>query len=185
MAFLAYRISRGKKYWSIVESRRINKKPRSVIIQYLGTADTLFNALNNKNISCVKSYSHGDTQALLDVAEKLDIVSIINKYIPDSDNGKKPIRDNLTVGGSLLLSAINRSCHPTSKEGWREWAKKTSLDYSIKKTFKELDSRHFWEQMDFLPVKDAEAFSCGLLVAYLCFNSKSNCNPAYLERFER
>ena len=42
MAFLSARLSRGKKYWSICESRRVNGKPKNIPIEYLGTVDTLF-----------------------------------------------------------------------------------------------------------------------------------------------
>ena len=35
MAFIQYRKVNGRKYWSIVESRRINGKPRNIILEYL------------------------------------------------------------------------------------------------------------------------------------------------------
>ena len=33
--------SRGHKYWYIVESRRVNGKPRPVVLAYLGNSDDL------------------------------------------------------------------------------------------------------------------------------------------------
>ena len=38
---------RGYTYWRIVESRRINGKPRSVPILHLGTADALLERLRS------------------------------------------------------------------------------------------------------------------------------------------
>ena len=157
MAFLTHRISRGKKYWSIVESRRINGKPKHVILQYLGTADTLLERLTNEDKYAISSTSHGDTTALVVEANRLDIVNIINKYIPVGPKGKKPKRDGLTVGGSILLAAIGRACHPTSKLGWYDWCKTTSLEYCLKSSFKDLDSQHFWDQMNALP---EQAITC-------------------------
>ena len=151
MAFVTYRISRGRKYWSIVESRRINGKPRQVILEYLGTAETLLQRLQDKRRTSLKSYSHGDTSALVTVARELDLINIINKHIPSGKNGNRPVRDGLTVGSSFLLAAIGRACHPTSKMGWYEWCKTTSLEYCLKTSFKNLDSQHFWDQMGFLP----------------------------------
>ena len=151
MAFLAHRVSRGKKYWSIVESRRINGKPRQVILEYLGTADTLLQRLKNDIKVSISSFSHGDTAALLNQAQKLDIVKIINKHVPAGPSGKKIIRDGLTIGASFLLAAIGRACHPTSKMGWYDWCKTTSLEYCLKSSFKTLDSQHFWDQMNALP----------------------------------
>ncbi len=54
MAFLDYRTSRGVKYWSIVESRRVNGKPKNFILEYLGTAETLFQKINSNNEVTVK-----------------------------------------------------------------------------------------------------------------------------------
>jgi len=151
MAFLAHRVSRGKKYWSIVESRRINGKPRQVILEYLGTADTLLQRLMNEDKASIVSYSHGDVAALLNQAKELDIVNIINKHVPVGSSKNKPMRDGCTVGASFLLAAIGRACQPTSKMGWYDWSKTTSLEYSLKSSFKSLDSQHFWDQMNALP----------------------------------
>lgn len=153
MAFLSSRKSRGKTYWSICESRRIEGKPRNIPIEYLGTADTLLRRLSDEDDFSIKSYSHGDTAALVNIAIELDIVNIINRYIPINQKGQKPIRDGLTIGGTFLLGAIGRACRPTSKMGWYNWCERTSLEYCLKSSFKALDSQHFWNQMDFLPIE--------------------------------
>ena len=153
MAFLSPRKSRGKTYWSICESRRIDGKPRNIPIEYLGTAQSLLRRLRDEDDFSLKSYSHGDTAALLDVAIELGIVEIIDKHIPANGKGEKPIRDGLTVGGTFLLGAIGRACRPTSKLGWYGWCKTTSLEYCLKSSFKSIDSQHFWDQMDFLPLQ--------------------------------
>ncbi len=151
MAFLAHRVSRGKKYWSVVESRRVGGKPRQVILEYLGTADTLLARIMDGEKVSISSYSHGDVAALLNQAKNLDIVNIINKYVPAGSSGDKPMRDGLTVGASFLLAAIGRACRPTSKMGWYDWSKTTSLEYCLKSSFNKLDSQHFWDQMNALP----------------------------------
>lgn len=151
MAFIQSRTSRGKKYWSIVECRRINGKPRPQILEYLGTADTLLEKIRKFPDLAIKTYEHGDSAALINTAIEFDVVNIINKHVPVGRKGKKPTRDGLTVGASLLLAAIGRACHPTSKLGWYEWSKTTSLEYSLRSSFKKLDSQHFWDQMDALP----------------------------------
>jgi transposase len=153
MASIQPRVSRGKKYWSIVESRRVNGKPRTVILEYLGTADTLLERLQQGRRITLKSYTHGDCAALLSAAIDLGIVNTINKYVPTSPAGNRPKRDGLTIGASLLLAAIGRACRPTSKLGWYDWCKKSSLEYSLSSSFKKLDSQHFWDQMHALPVE--------------------------------
>jgi len=147
MATIQKRKSRGKTYWSIVESRRVNGKPRPIILEYLGTADTLLKRLQEGVPKKVRSYSHGTVAVMLDIAEEFKIVETINKHLKT-----KSFRDGFTVGGSLLLAAIGRVCQPTSKRNWHEgWARHTSLSYLLRMSLSKLDSQHFWDQMEALP----------------------------------
>lgn len=147
MATIQKRKSRGKTYWSIVESRRVNGKPRPIILEYLGTADTLLKRLQEGVPKKVQSYSHGAVAVMLDIAEEFKLVETINKHLKT-----KPFRDGFTVGGSLLLAAIGRVCQPTSKRNWHEgWARHTSLSYLLRMSLSKLDSQHFWDQMEALP----------------------------------
>lgn len=147
MATIQKRKSRGHTYWSIVESRRVNGKPRPVILEYLGTAEALLRRLTEGIPQKVRSYSHGAVAVMLDIAEELQIVQTINKHI-----AHEQLRDGFTVGGSLLLAAIGRICHPTSKRNWyKGWARYTSLSYLLRMSLAKLDSQHFWDQMDALP----------------------------------
>jgi len=98
MATIQSKITNGHKYWYIVESRRINGKPRPVVLEYLGKADSLLKRLRGLSDYKLKSYSHGHIAALLDLCEKLDICNIINNYAVSQRTGiaDKPIRHNLT-----------------------------------------------------------------------------------------
>jgi transposase len=155
MATIQAKTSRGHKYWYIVESRRVNGKPRPIVLAYLGKPNDLLKRLQGltENIK-VKSYSHGAIAALLEVSQKLDIPSIINKHIesPRKYMPEKPIRNGLTAGITFLLGAIGRVCMPTSKRGWWNWAKTTSCEYLLRCSLSRIDSQHFWDLMDALPV---------------------------------
>lgn len=149
MATIQKKPSRGHTYWAIVESRRVNGKPRPIVLEHLGTADTLLKRLKEGIPTQVKSYSHGLVACLLQKIESLGLVQIINKHVP-----KKQFRDNFTVGGSLILAAIGRICQPTSKRNWHEgWAKQTSLSYLLRMSLTKIDSQHFWDQMNALPAE--------------------------------
>lgn len=156
MATIQSKKSRGHKYWYIVESRRVNGKPRPIVLEYLGKPDDLLKRLQGLTKGLrLKSYSHGAIAALLDVANKLDICPLINQYVksPRSYMANKPIRNNLTVGITLLLGAIGRVCMPTSKRSWSNWAKTTSLAYLLRCSLSKIDSQHFWDLMDALPIE--------------------------------
>ena len=149
MATLQKRKSRGHTYWSIVESRRINGKPRPVILAYLGRAEDLLKRLTEGIPHKVKSYSHGAVAALLDVAQRLQVVETINRHLPPSS---QKIRNGFTVGGTLLLAALGRACQPTSKDNWYEgFARCTSLSFLLRMSLNKLESQHFWDQMEVVP----------------------------------
>ncbi len=148
MATLQKRQSRGHHYWSIVESRRVNGKPRPIILEYLGTASTLLKRLQEGMPKEVRSYSHGLVAVMLDIAEELQVVPSINRHLKS-----KQLRDGFTVGGSLLLAALGRIAKPASKRDWyKGWARYTSLSYLLRMSLPKLDSQHFWDQMEAFPV---------------------------------
>lgn len=156
MATIQSKNSRGYKYWYIVESRRVNGKPRPVVLAYLGKADDLLKRLQGLAGGVrLKSYSHGAVAALLNVVHTLDVPAIINQHTksPRPYRAEKPARNNLTTGSTLLLGAMGRVCMPTSKRGWWSWAKTTSVEYLLRHSLSKIDSQHFWDLMDALPVE--------------------------------
>jgi transposase len=166
MATIQSKKSRGHKYWYIVESRRVNGKPRPIVLAYLGKADDLLKRLQGLTSGLrLKSYSHGAVAAMLNVAGKLDVCSIINKHIksPRAYVPEKPLRNNLTAGVTFLMAAIGRVCMPTSKRGWWDWAKTTSFQYLLRCSLSKIDSQHFWDLMDCLPIEAIEKIESELL----------------------
>jgi transposase len=167
MATIQSKVTNGHKYWYIVESRRVNGKPRPIVLEYLGKAENLLRRLQRgigQKLK-IKSHSHGAVVALLDVSRKLDVAVTINRYIhsqraywPD-----KPLRNNITAGITLLLAAVGRVCMPTSKRGWWSWAQTSSCDYLLRVSLSKLDSQHFWDLMDCLPEEAIEKIELDLL----------------------
>lgn len=148
-------MSNGKKYWRVVECRRIEGKPRPIPICYLGSIENIISHFTSSKGSSeerwsVKSYEHGNIATLLAIAQQLDVISIIDRHIPRSPS-------HSSVGESLLLAALNRAIHPTSKRGWAEWAEDTSISRffpDIK--IEAMTSQHFWSQMNKVSEKDLE-----------------------------
>jgi transposase len=133
----------GRTYWRIVESRRIRGKPRPVPLLYLGSADDLLNRLLSapQGELRIQSFQHGDVAALKAAADRLDVISIIDRHVPESARG-------LSVGTTLLLAALNRAIRPRSKRGWAAWAQLTSLHRLFPQVqLEQLTSQFFWDQM--------------------------------------
>lgn len=156
---------RGHSYWRIVESRRVNGKPRPIVVAYLGKPDDLLARLRGSDSLSLKSLSHGAVAALYALAQELDLAGTIDRHLalsgrrlrrrtPGPAPPAPPLRnDGLSVGQSLLLVAIGRACHATSKRGFATWAKTTTLGELAKVDVERLTSQHFWDQMDQLPIE--------------------------------
>ncbi|WP_088049453.1 IS1634 family transposase [Virgibacillus dakarensis] len=130
-------------YWQIIESKRVNGKPRPVVLMHLGTAENLLYKLRNGPlIKKVRSRSHGSVELLWQMAEELDILNIFEQHFPSQKRAEQ------TVGKSLLLAAIYRALRPGSKRSFPGWAKQTTLPDLAGFNPEKLDSRHFWDQMD-------------------------------------
>jgi len=143
----------NRSYWRIVESRRVNGKPRPVPVMYLGTADQLLERLLGAHDGRLRlrSFQHGDVAALKAMADRLEVVSIIDRHVQDRS------RHALSVGTTLLLAALNRAVEPRSKRGWASWAKDTSLARLFDIDPAPLSSQYFWDQMDLVPPAALEA----------------------------
>ena len=148
MATISKRTNKSGTYYYLVESARVNGKPRIVKQKYLGTAARIEEAVKRMSSGelipdpdLVKVYEFGAVTALYSVADRLGICQVI-----DDIAGKRS--QGLPVSASILLAAINRVVAPTSKKSFWEWFNKTVL-YKIfpKANAKNLSSQGFWNNM--------------------------------------
>jgi transposase len=157
---------RGYTYWRIVESRRVNGKPRLFVLAHLGKADDLLVRLQAADSLRIKSLSHGAVAAVLAIARELDLAGTIDRhlasggrrdrhaprYLPDPRR-RPEHHDGLSVGQTFELGCVGRACHGTSKRAFAEWARSTTLGELTHTNVDLLSSQHFWDQMDQLPVE--------------------------------
>lgn len=148
----------GRSYWRIVESRRVNGKPRPVPVMHLGTADALFDRLLKSEGGAVQvqTFQHGNVAALKAAADRLGVVDLIDRHVGRS-------RHAVSVGTALLLAALNRAVRPRSKRGWAAWAQQTSLPRLFPGVkVADLDSQFFWDQMNLVSLQALEAIEADL-----------------------
>jgi len=148
MATISKRTNKSGTYYYLVESARVNGKPRLVKQEYLGTAERIAKAVKLMSSETsvpdpqyVKVYDFGAVIALYSIAERLSICQVIDDVV-----GKR--KQGLPVSSSILLAAMNRAVAATSKNTFFEWFDKTVL-YKIFPIANEknLSSQGFWNNM--------------------------------------
>ncbi len=145
MATIQKKVTRGHTYWQIVESRRVNGKPRPIVLMHLGTADGLLKRLQQGDGRPVKArvFQFGSLAALWNIAAELDVVGIIDRHTYKRDQG-------LSCGQYMLLAALNRCVAPTSKSTLYDWYRKTVLQRLLPTSKRSLASQRFWDHMEYL-----------------------------------
>lgn len=147
MASIIKKKKKGQVYYYLVESARIDGKPRIVHQKYLGRAEHIAAAmvappdLDTPKYSVVLEF--GAVMALYDVAKRLGVVELINQVAPKRAQG-------LSIGEYMLIAAINRAVDPTSKSKVAPWFAKTFLDRVIPAKAQHLSSQRFWDHMNAL-----------------------------------
>lgn len=145
MASIIKKKKKNQVYYYLVESARVNGKPRIVRQKYLGRAEQIAAAMERGGESDPPKHSivfeFGAVMALFDLAKRLGVVNMINAAAPKRDQG-------LSIGDYMLIAAINRAVDPTSKQQIAEWFSKTSLDRVIPAKPAMLSSQRFWDHMN-------------------------------------
>lgn len=152
MASLQAYQSHGIQYYRIVESFRKDGKPSIRVLAHLGRVDDILRLHQQQTEVPVKvsSVSAGAVTALHSLARELDLTGRINRAV--ARGGDVQVRDDLTVGESLVAAMIARACAPRSKRAFADWAKTTYLPELMNFAASDLTSQHFWDQMNAVPV---------------------------------
>lgn len=154
MASLQRKMIHGHPYYYLVESRRINGRPRPVVVQYLGSADSLLQRLRQPQAEPTRARLSlfGGVAALYDLAQQFHLVELIDHYAPKRHQGP-------SVGQYLLVAAINRCLAPTSKLRMPAWLRSTPLPRWLGWTPQQFSSPRFWDNMELLGEKEIAALS--------------------------
>jgi transposase len=152
----------GKKrgratYYYLVESARVNGKPRIVSQEYLGTAGELAAAMRGGGLGLPDRTRHKDFGAVAaawGMLEDLGVAGII-----DEVTGPAPAGQPLATGTYLALAALNRLVAPCSKAAFADWWKTTAADRFTKIPATALDHRRFWDAMHAVTLEQLEEAS--------------------------
>ena len=145
MASLTAKTIKGHTYYYARECRRVGGKPKIVRTVYLGSLDRIMAAVLGAQQppapQSVDIAGFGDVAALYDLAQSIGLVDLIDRLVPKR-------RQGLSTGQYLLLAAINRAVHPTSKTQLAAWHRQTALRRLLPAGEVQLSSQAFWNHMD-------------------------------------
>jgi len=154
VASLQRKIIHGHPYYYLVESRRVNGRPRPVVVQYLGSADTLLQRLQRPQAEPTRARlsQFGGVAALYDLAQQLRLVELIDEHASKRRQGP-------SLGQYMLVAAVNRCLAPTSKLQMPAWLRGTPLLRWLGLSASQFSAPRFWDNMELLGEKQIAAIS--------------------------
>ena len=152
----------GKKrgtatYYYLVESARVDGKPRIVSQEYLGTAEELAAAMRGGGLGLPDRTRHKEFGAVAAAWGMLDDLGVAG--IIDQVTGPPPAGQPLSTGTYLALAVLNRLVAPCSKAAFADWWKTTAGDRFTKIGATALDHRRFWDAMHAVTLEQLEQIS--------------------------
>lgn len=155
MATIIKKKKKNQFYYYLVESGRVDGKPRIVHQQYLGRAEEIAKKCAGSAELDTPEYSialeFGAVCALYEIARELGVIELIDKY------AKKRCQD-LSIGTYMLIAAINRAVAPKSKLQIADWHAKTMLKRLLPAEKRMLTSQRFWDNMSLFSEVAIEGF---------------------------
>ncbi|MGB8379945.1 MAG: IS1634 family transposase [Dermatophilaceae bacterium] len=149
----------GQTYYYLVESARVNGKPRIVSQQYLGSAAEVTAKLAGTGAGEPVRTQHkkfGDLAAVWAMIERLDVAGVIDALAPRRGDA------DASVGTYIALATLNRVVAPCSKLAFAEWWETTAGPRFVKVRAAALDHRRFWKAMDRLDQESLAAIEAEL-----------------------
>ena len=138
---------KGRAYYYIAESARIKGKSKIIRQWYLGSIKRLIEIAEG-NIGKlqpreVSPLEEGSIAAIMQEAEQIGIIEIVNSFIPKRAQG-------MTVGQYILLAAINRTIDAVPKTRIEDWLKTTAIHRYLDIKWDMLSSQNFWDHFDLI-----------------------------------
>ena len=141
----------GKKrgnqtYYYLVESARVNGRPRIVQQEYLGSAQEVMDRLSGAPAGRPERIQHkafGDLAAVWGILDRLGVADAI-----DAVCGSRRSDAGASVGTYLALATLNRVVAPCSKLAFEQWWATTAGPRFTKVPVAATDHHRFWDAMD-------------------------------------
>jgi transposase len=150
MPYLLKKKIKGRTYYYLAETQRVEGKPRIVWQKYLGTAERIQERLQAAEISEIQTFELGSVAAIESLEKEIGFIDIVDRIVLKRDQG-------MSVGEYLYLIVLNRAIEPRSKASLGAWLKGTAISEYRTLDGHALESSNFWDQMEKVEAKDVEA----------------------------
>jgi len=149
MASITKKVIKGNTYYYARECRRVNGRPKIVWQKYLGKLEDIITAVLERRegpsvptpLPDGEVTEIGAVAAVYDLAQRLDLTSIVDRHVPKRGQGP-------SVGTYLLVGTINRCISPCSKAAIASWFDSTLLRRLVDIESRQLTSQRFWDNMN-------------------------------------
>jgi len=145
MASIVGKKQGGQTYYYLVESARVDGKPRIVSQQYLGSAAEVTAKLSGSPAGEPVRTQHkrfGDLAAVWSVLDRLEVAGVVDAVVRRRSDAAA------SVGTYIALATANRIVAPCSKLAFADWWATTAGPRWVKVGAAALDHRRFWDAMD-------------------------------------
>jgi transposase len=136
----------NKLYYYVVESARVEGKPRIVHQAYLGTAEKLAEMVRDRTAPIPLAASmreFGLPAALWSVAQQTGVWDLLSSLWPAPRSGPSPAH-------YLLLAALHRVCQPGPKTEVADWYRKSILSALWDFSPERFTSQAFWDAFELI-----------------------------------
>src|SRR6202166_631554 len=155
MASLIAKKKGNKLYYYVVESARVNGKPRIVHQAYLGTAEKVADLVKDRTAPVPLSATMRDfglPGSLWLAAQQTGVFSLLESLWPQPRSGPSPAH-------YLLLAAIHRICQPGPKTEVPDWYRSSILSTLWEFPEERFTSQAFWDAFEQILPEGPEALS--------------------------
>lgn len=160
MVFIERKKKKGKMVLYLTHKARINGKSKRVLHIYLGPEAQFIQQARNIKLDLkqdveITTYDFGLPIVLMQLANRLDLINIINQCTPKRHQG-------LSVGEYMLIATLNRCIQPKSKNQIRNWFYSTYLHHAFPAIQTYLDSMAYTNHFHYLTEERIEAIETRL-----------------------
>ncbi len=157
MAHLHKKMKKGRAYYYIRESKRINGKPTIVNQVYLGSADKILAMLWDRDQRLPERFASkefGSLFILNELDRTINLAGIVDDVVPS-----KRKTSGMSLGDLLYAVVANRAIAPRSKRQLADWYATTDMLNIRPVRLESLRPQYFWNHFDRVTREDLQAIT--------------------------